>query len=84
MKSGFKDPTSIKKQSPKDKPIDAVQSPWDFRAPQYDQRSSCFVNAGTHYGVGHRQPVGHEGDPKQRVGTMPFDKPSTMQIDETG
>lgn len=59
MKSGFKDPIAIKKQDPKDKPVDGKKSPWDFTCPQYDQRSSCFVNAGTHYGVGHKQPVGH-------------------------
>ena len=84
MKSGFKDPTSIKKQSPKDKPVDGVQSPWDFRCPQYDQRSSCFVNAGTHFGVGHRQPVGHEGNPSKNAATMPMGKVSTMETDEVG
>ena len=42
-----------------------MRSPWNFDAPKYDQRSSCFVNAGTHHGVGHTQPVGHEGNPKE-------------------
>lgn len=82
MKSGFKDPTAIKAQKPKDQPVDGKNTPWDFRCPQYDQRSSCFVNAGTEYGVGHRQPVGHEGNPKERVDVMPMGKVNTMRVDE--
>jgi hypothetical protein len=82
MKSGFSDPTSIKKQEPVDKPKDGNRSPWDFTCPQYDQRTSCFVNAGTHYGVGHKQPVGHGGDPEMRVPTMPFGRIATMEVDE--
>jgi len=35
-------------------------SPWDFTQPEYDQRSSIYMNAGTHHGVGKRQPVGTE------------------------
>lgn len=85
MKSGFSDPIAIKKQDPKDKPNDGSKSMgWDFTCPQYDQRSSCFVNAGTHYGTAHNQPVGHKGDPKQRVSVMPFGKPNTMEVDEVG
>lgn len=71
MKSVFKDPCAIKTQKPKDKPVDGKNSPWDFRCPQYDQRSSCFVNAGTDYGVGHKQPVGHKDNPKQVVEVLP-------------
>lgn len=82
--SHFADPIRIKEQREINKPEDGKNSPWDFRCPQYDQRSSSFVNAGTHYGVGHRQPVGHEGDPKQRVSTMPFGKVNTMRVDEKG
>lgn len=82
-KSGFADPAKIKSQRELDQPVDGKKSPWDFRCPQYDQRSSVFLNAGTDYGVGHRQPVGHEGDPKMRVDTMPFGKPTTMIVDET-
>ncbi len=86
MKSGFADPTAIKNQKPKDQPVDGKNSPWDFRCPQYDQRSSCFVNAGTHYGVGHRQPVGHEGNPKPIAPTLPRtrSKVNTMEVDEVG
>jgi hypothetical protein len=83
-KSGFADPDKIKSQRPEDKPKDREPYPlgWDFRCPQYDQRSSNFVNAGTCYGVGHRQPVGHTGEPKQRVDTLPYGKPTTMRVDE--
>lgn len=50
MKTGFKDRTEItEKKSP---------NPWNFDQPDYDERSSCFINAGTHYGVGKAQPVG--------------------------
>jgi hypothetical protein len=84
-KSGFNDPIAIKNQRPKDKPIDGKpESIWDFRCPQYDQRSSCYVNAGTHYGVGHKQPVGHKGNPKETVPTMPMGKVKAMEVDEKG
>jgi hypothetical protein len=82
--SHFADPDRIKTQRPKDEPKDGVNSPWDFRCPQYDQRSSNFVNAGTHYGVGHRQPVGHKGDAKERVDVLPFGHVQTMRVDEKG
>jgi len=84
MKSGFKDAIAVKKEKPMEEPKDGQKSPWDFRCPQYDQRSSCFVNAGTHYGVGHTQPVGHEGNPKQFVAVLPQGKVNTMRIDEAG
>lgn len=84
MKSGFSDPTNIKNQKPQDKPKDGKKSPWDFTCPQYDQRSSCFVNAGIHYGVGHKQPVGHEGNPKEKVSTLPMGRVQTMKTDELG
>lgn len=83
-KSGFADPIAIKNQNPIDKPKDGVNSPWDFRCPQYDQRSSNFVNAGTHYGVGHKQPIGHSGDPKQEVPTLPCERRNTLQDDDLG
>lgn len=83
-KSNFADPAKIKNQSPECKPENGLKSPWDFRCPQYDQRSSNFVNAGTHYGVGHRQPVGHEGNPKQNVDVLPQGRVKTMQVDDLG
>jgi len=84
MKSGFNDPIAIKKQSPADKPKDGANSPWDFRCPQYDERSSCYVNAGTHYGTAHKQPVGSSAAPKKRVATLPYGRPGTMEVDEVG
>jgi len=82
MKTGFKDPAAIKKQVPKDQPIDGKNSPWDFRCPQYDQRSSCFVNAGTHYGKANKQPVGHVGNPKERADCLPFGRVNTLKTYE--
>lgn len=67
----FNDPIKPKEKIPKPTPKDSKNSPWDFRCPDYDERSSCFVNAGTEYGVGHRQPVGHEGNPKSTAETLP-------------
>lgn len=76
MKTGFKDPIAVKGESKK------MKSPWNYDQPHYDERSSCYVNSGSHYGVGHRQPVGHEGNPKTIVGTMPEHRAKTMKIDE--
>jgi len=81
-KSGFHDPIKIKTQVQEDEPKDGVNSPWDFRCPQYDQRSSNFVNAGTHYGVGHRQPVGTETHSNKNG--VPVGRPATMRTDEKG
>jgi len=83
-KSNFADPARIKEQNPKDKPVDGVNSPWDFRCPQYDQRTSNFINAGTHYGVGLRQPVGHKGNPKKEVDVLPCERRDTLQNDDLG
>lgn len=84
-KSHFADPDRIKSQEPKDHPVDGKKSPWDFTCPQYDQRSSNFVSAGTHYGTGINQPVGHEGNPKQKVDVLPYGvKQNTMRDDEKG
>jgi hypothetical protein len=84
MKTGFKQPIKIINQEPKDKPDEGKSLGWDFTCPQYDQRTSCFVNAGTKYGVGHRQPVGHHGDPKMHVDMMPIDryKVDTMEVEK--
>lgn len=79
----FKQPNAIRNQRPKDMPIDEVKSPWDYRCPQYDQRSSSWVNAGTCYGIAMKQPVGHEGNPKTRVSILPFGRVPTMDCDET-
>jgi hypothetical protein len=82
--SGFHDPIRIENQRPKDQPKDGKESPWDFRCPQYDQRSSNFINAGTHYGIGRTQPVGHKGNPAERANTLPMGRPTIMRDDEKG
>jgi hypothetical protein len=80
MKTGFKDRTAPKDQKPKDKPVDGKKSPWDFSCPQYDQRSSCFVNAGTNYGTGIKQPVGT--DTHSNSYAVPVGRVNTMRLYE--
>ena len=80
----FKETNAIKDQKPKDQPKDGLKSPWDYRCPEYDQRSSNFVNCGTHYGVGINQPIGHEGAPKQFVDVLPQARHATMRDDDRG
>ncbi len=75
MKTGFHDP--IEKKAGK-----KMKSPWDFTAPDYDERSSCYINAGSHYGVGHKQPVGHEGNPKAESSALPRGRVKTMEVEE--
>lgn len=72
MKTGFKDP--IARPQGKEK-----KSPWDFRCPTYDERSSCSIDAGSHYGIGHRNPIGHTGQVKSRVDTLPFGRVKTFE-----
>jgi hypothetical protein len=76
MKTGFNDPIAPKDSQKK------MKSPWNFDQPHYDERSSCYVNAGSHYGVGHKQPVGHHGNPKSIAPTLPQGKVKTMKVDE--
>jgi hypothetical protein len=78
MKTGFKDPIAVKDETKK------MKSPWNFDCPHYDERSSCYVNAGSHYGVGYKQPVGHKGNPKTMADTLPQDRRrvKTMKDDE--
>ena len=75
MKTGF--PNPIDKGSSKKQ-----RSPWNFEQPPLDERSSCYVNAGSHYGVGHKVPVGHEGPAKQNVPCLPRGNAKTMKDDE--
>jgi hypothetical protein len=82
--SRFADPARIKIQKEMDTPENGKNSPWDFRCPQYDQRSSSFINAGTHYGIGINQPIGHKGNPKSKVDVLPMGRVNTMRIDEAG
>ena len=74
MKTGFKNNLEIKNTK-------EMKSPWNFDQPDYDERTSCFVNAGSHSGVGHKQPVGHKNEPKMRVPTLPYGKVNTLKED---
>jgi hypothetical protein len=49
----FKDPIAPKKRE------DGAY-PFEFKAPTYDNRTSCSISAGNDYGVGFTQPVGKE------------------------
>jgi hypothetical protein len=56
-----------KPKKPQGKPVDKT-----FEGPIKEQaQTGRFMPAGDHYGVGHRQPVGHEGDAKQNVECLP-------------
>jgi hypothetical protein len=70
----FHDPIKAK---PKEK---SAKTPWNFEAPQYDDRTK--VCAGTHYGVGHRQPIGHGGDPKTSSAVLPMKSKSMPAKDD--
>lgn len=74
-RSGFKDPIAVKEGK-------QVKSPFNFDCPTYDDRTACYINAGSHYGVGHTNPVGHEGNPKQRVDTLPYGVKQGMKVSE--
>ena len=76
MKTGFKDPIEPKGNEK------VLKSPFNFDAPRYDERSSNFVNAGSHYGVGFKQPVGHKGNPKVEAATLPKGHVKTLKVDE--
>lgn len=55
------------------------KSPWDFKAPCYDERN--LISAGDNHGVGFNNPVGHKGDAKKRVSTLPYGKVQTERVD---
>jgi hypothetical protein len=83
MKKKFEDPTAPKTQNPPYEPVDGKNEPfWDFRAPQYDQRHSCFIQAGTDYGTGFTQPVGHKSNPKSIVKALPINTVKMMECRE--
>lgn len=50
----FKDPIR-----PRQKKQDTPKE-WNFKAPSYDNRTSCSISAGDDYGIGFRTPVGKE------------------------
>ena len=73
MGHGFKDRIAPKKEEPKN----CTKSPWNFKAPSYDERHSCFVNAGQKHGTGFNQPVGSEKASKEDA--MPM-SPKTIIV----
>lgn len=57
-----------------------INSPWNFDCPSYDERTSCYVDAGWHHGIGHKQSVGSK---KHTVkGPIPFGRPNQLEVDE--
>lgn len=73
MKTGFKDPIAPKQTKEGEKP-------WNWEAPHYDHRSGWTMAAGTDYGVGHNQPIGHEGNPKKDAAVLPMGRVDTMDL----
>ena len=63
-KGPFKDPISPSKR-------DNGKYPFEFKAPTYDNRTSCSISAGNDYGVGFRQPVGKESARPINDGPIP-------------
>lgn len=55
-----------------------VPNPWDCKKPDYDQRSGRFIECGTNYGVGKRQPVGSMNGKSSDV--VPMGKVDTMKL----
>jgi len=61
-KEFFHDPIDVKSKS----------ASKDFAAPSKEMATTGrFMNAGDNYGVGHKQPVGRMGNPKQDASTLP-------------
>lgn len=48
------------------------KSPWSFKAPSYDNRTSCSISAGNDYGVGFKTPVGKTKARGLTEGPIPF------------
>lgn len=80
MKTGFKNPIEGKEGK-------SMKNPWNFDQPHYDQRTSCYVSAGTDQGIGKRQPVGttkasgSNAIPMGRVNTMKVDNLPYERLD---
>ncbi len=70
MKTGFPGPLQPRQKETK-------KNPWDFRMPDYDDRTSCYTNAGSHYGVGQKQPVGHKSGASMDVACLPSGRVDT-------
>lgn len=57
-----------------------IKSPWNFDQPEYDERTSCYINAGSHHGVGKRQPVGSEKHNMKNA--IPIGRKPQLKVDE--
>lgn len=75
MNTGFPNPIA-------GSPGKSKKSPFNFDQPHYDERSSCYVNAGSHHGVGHKNPIGHKDQPKKDVPALPRGRHTTMKVDD--
>ena len=64
MKKPFHDPIAPKQKVDGD-------YPFEFKAPSYDNRTSCSMRAGDDYGVGFRTPVGKEKAAPITAGPIP-------------
>lgn len=76
--SGFNNPIKAKNPRPKERRIET-----NYIGPSYDERSSCYMNAGVDYGVGFKAPVGRKGNPNMKAPTLPQGRINTMEIYET-
>jgi len=72
MKTGFEENVKLSESK-------KFKNPWDFTQPTYDQRTSCFINAGTYHGVGKKAPIGTEGDPKGKS-PIPMGKVKGLEL----
>lgn len=64
MNKVLKDPIAPKERS------DGVY-PWSYKAPSYDNRTSCSIPAGDHYGSGFRNPIGKDKASSITKGPIP-------------
>lgn len=61
----FKDPIRPRKKAREG------EKEWDYKAPSYDNRTSCSITAGDDYGVGFRTPVGKNNASGPASGPIP-------------
>jgi hypothetical protein len=64
VKKPFHDPIAPKSKTNGD-------YPFEFKAPSYDNRTSCSMKAGDDYGIGFKQPVGKEKARPMQSGPIP-------------
>jgi len=63
--------------------------PFEFKAPSYDNRTSCSMSAGDDYGIGFRNPVGTHKTSSIESGPIPqkaiaFSPDEVMNEDAAG